>query len=510
MPNRWKRPLDPREGSALLVVILFVMIITAAVVPSYLLLSRHSLQLANRVFYDQAALNLAESGIEHGIRALSEAHSGGYPWEDWVVDGDDAFLEIGGFPYQGSTEGSVVVRVSGYQSSQPDIVALARIQLAPEGRVSRMVRASVGSSGRQGFVGRGAVTRGQISAGGGVVFDSWNSNPENQEGVFIPYSVAVSTSNVLVGSVAEELGVVSLGSSDVFGYVGVGGSSEFGVDIGWGGQIGPRDPAEWDPADTTDLWKVGGRKISHSTSALVTDFSFTFEDVSIPGDLNPIQLGMYNLPYTDQREMSNEWSTWYENVYVDTETLGSPGQSTYIELDGGLYISANATLEIAGDVTLLLPEDGLSNLNVTGGGKIVLQEGASLTAFVAGDVLISGAGLLNAGPPENVQIYGVASESQAFDFQGSGSLHGVVYAPKADLFLSGATSLRGALVANELSMSGSGSIYYDEALERLQPPSGSAAAGGGAPAISHVAELTGREMEREFDAIFASLASDGS
>lgn len=485
------RSLPSEKGSVLVVVMIFAAIFAAILIPSYLQLSRHSLEQSNRVFYQHAALNLAESGLEHAVEALISAWHGQSPWQDWQVNGSTATLDLPPFALAGNTAGNIRVVLLGKDGDSPSAVAIATIHIPERAPIQRVLQADIGSSGSRGFLGRGMVARGTIQSSGGAWFDSWNSNPTgNPDDPFVPYSSAVATDNIVVASVLNQLGSISLGSSKIYGYASVGAGSEFGLVMTWGGQVGPRDPNEWHPDDTTDLWKVNGRKVSYSTDALMTDFTFTFEDIGVPSDLNPSVQGPYHLPYTKQVEFSNQWSTWYQNVYVAQETIGSQGESTVVEIGGGLTIGAAATLTIAGDVTLILPDENMDVLRVIAGGKIVLEEDASLTVFSAGNVEISGAGIVNNHRPSQVQLYGTASDSQSITFLGSGNYSGIIFAPNADISLPGNTKIYGSVVGNNFTISGSGSIHYDESLEHLVPPGGGE---GGAPSLTAVREVFGAD-----------------
>jgi len=68
--------------------------------------------------------------------------------------------------------------------------------------------------------------------------------------------------------------------------------------------------------------------------------------------------------------------------------------------------------------------------------------------------------------PEKFAVYVVSTKAVALK-GGSTSYHGVVYAPKAPLSLSGSGMLAGAFVGKSLSMSGTSTVRYDRALRRL-------------------------------------------
>lgn len=122
-----------------------------------------------------------------------------------------------------------------------------------------------------------------------------------------------------------------------------------------------------------------------------------------------------------------------------------------------------------------------------------MADGAKLTIYTAGDIEISGAGLLNEGAARNLQVWGTNTNKQTIQFQGSGDFSGVIYAPYADIILPGGTDLYGSVVGNNIQMSGSGSFHFDESLEDLATWTGNpgdAPTAGAKTGVLHVKEIT--------------------
>ena len=103
-----------QRGSVLIVAALFAAIIAVAL-GSYMVLSSTSLKLANRSFYSNAALNLAETGIEEAMWSFNQVHGGaalGTAWAGWTItptSGADgiATRTFSNFPLAGNTTGAV-------------------------------------------------------------------------------------------------------------------------------------------------------------------------------------------------------------------------------------------------------------------------------------------------------------------------------------------------------------------------------------------------------------------
>ncbi|MFP4540454.1 MAG: collagen-binding domain-containing protein, partial [Opitutales bacterium] len=479
------RPLRSREGSALVVALLFAFALGALIFPSYLRLSEASAQSSTRNFYGHAALELAESGLEHAVWALNEEYAGNTPWQGWQSRGNEVRRSLDDFTFNGNIVGQVEVRILNPGASDPLVLTRAAIQLPGQPKVERFVRGrfsttSAASTGG-GLFAYGMLARDSISASGGVSFDSWISDPDNDPGTpEVPYSSSVARDKAKVACANPGDGVISLGSSDVYGTAAIGGSSFRGLHMDWGGHVGPRNASDWDSADTTDLWMKDppGWKVSTATGALTTGFTATFEPVTVPADISPTTTAPYQLPRIEAVQKSNEWATWTENEYVYEETIGADGIATNLSMDS-LRVDSNATVTIRGAVTLILPQGGFDTFEVVQGGSLVLAEGASLAIYTAGDIEISGAGLVNEGAPKNLQIWGLGEESQDITFQGSGALSGVIYAPNADVLLPGDTDLFGSVVGRNITMEGSGKFHYDESLVNLDSSIPGAASPGG-------------------------------
>jgi hypothetical protein len=127
---------------------------------------------------------------------------------------------------------------------------------------------------------------------------------------------------------------------------------------------------------------------------------------------------------------------------------------------GSNIIISNGTIRlyITGDV------------NISGQGSIVVADGAKLELYAAGNVNIAGQGVINlTGDPANNQFYGLPT-STSWSISGNGVWLGTVYAPEADVQLSGGGSsgdMSGAIVANTITLSGGTKFHYDEDLANL-------------------------------------------
>src|SRR5690606_8205451 len=92
------------------------------------------------------------------------------------------------------------------------------------------------------------------------------------------------------------------------------------------------------------------------------------------------------------------------------------------------------------------------------------------TIYTAGDVFVGGNGLANANTqPVSFQLWSTNVEDggQVIDLVGNGALKGVVYAPNADVTLTGNSHMMGAVVGRDITFTGQAAFHYDSSLSAL-------------------------------------------
>jgi len=130
---------------------------------------------------------------------------------------------------------------------------------------------------------------------------------------------------------------------------------------------------------------------------------------------------------------------------IRLKRAASPG---VLEIDGG-----DVVLHITGNIDL--GEEC----------EIVVNEGASLTLYLDGDLDAgNNAGINNNNAPENFKLYGTGGEGQQLDIKAKGSFFGAVYAPNADVVVNAGGDIYGSLIGSSFEMKSGGNFYYDEAL----------------------------------------------
>ena len=430
-----------QRASVLVTALIFATVIGISLT-SYLSLSRSSLAIAQRGLYLNAAIDLAEVGIEQGLWALNATEDGdATAWNGWSTAGSNASRKFNSFNYGGGVTGEVNVFVGNYNSTPPYVIAKSTITLQDKSEINRWIRITTAS---RSLFAHGLTARDTITASGGAWVDSWKSDPDNDPSTpAIPWSSGVALDNGSIATASTATPAISLGSADIYGTAAVGASSSAGLAMSWGGQVGPRGMSISGPYNV-------------APGVLGMSFSATFEPVTVPTGATVTS------PYVLPRSVSGP--PWY----LSTETIGTAGSSTYLQMDK-ITVEGAATLTIDGDVTFYLPPSSIETVKVAGSGRIELAPGASLKIYTPGDINISGAGIANSAAPENVQIWSNrnGSSGQSISLSGSGGLGAIVYAPDADLTLPGSTDFAGAAVVNSAVLSGSGAFHYDESLKNF-------------------------------------------
>ena len=429
-----------QRGSVLIVALLFSIIIAISL-GSYLTLSQSTLRMANRAFYYNGALNLAETGMEQAMWSINKAvaHNAS-AWTDWTTEGSTARRTIAGIDYGHGVIGQARVRVYNYTGSNtPSIVVRATLTSATMPSVEKWLKVGLirGSRFSNGLVAKESIT----FNGGNVTVDSWNSDPDhNPATAAIPFSTAVRHDNGSVGSISIQASAIDISNSSIWGSVATGGAAP---------RVGPNGSVLNEASALAD--KTGWANPNVDPSLVSNDFTANFDPVAQPA------------------------ATPIGNV-LGTGTIGTAGTSTtlcYTALS--LSGKSSNVLTIAGHVTLILNAPaGTDAISMSGQSSIRIPEGSSLTIYTAGDVSITGGGVANDNPaPVTFQLWGTSTSTttkQDIKIAGNGVLAAVVYAPNGTVTANGGGSsgaVMGSIVANDVTITGGSSFHYDESLANV-------------------------------------------
>lgn len=467
---RKKNPAFPRrDRGALLIVAMILCAVIGISLVTYVQLGRTSLSISNRAFYHNAAMNLAENGLEEAMYSINKKIAdSSYSWaaNGWTAANSGADMQrtlpaSGTYTFDQNATGIVRVYVYGYQGTAPKAVARSTVTLG--GATSRSIEKWVEIQLRKtskfsnGLVAKQSVT----FSGNNASVDSWNSDPDNNSATAaIPYSSSVKNDKGSVGSISVAVDAILVQNADIWGYASTGGALP---SVGSNGVVGPFGTA----SGTMDMARVA------------TDFTANFDAVTAP-------------------------TTTAYSLGGITSNLSLPRTGDVAAGDGKYYYTAsqisynNKTFAVAklnaGDPSpkvVLSLTSPITSIDIGGGsGALNIETGATLEIYAPGDIKIAGQGIMNGGTtagtsnqPINLQIWGTKTSGvQDVQIAGNGALSAVVYAPQASLKINGNGDVMGSFVANDIKVVGNAAFHYDESLGNF---------GGGNPyRVSGWKELT--------------------
>ena len=434
------RSTTSKRGSVLIVALILAAIIAISIT-SFLKLTLNAGRLANRSFHLNAAHNLVDTGFEHVIWSLSQERFTAAP-ANWTNGGFTpvsatqyygTFPTTGTYSFAGGVTGQVKVRTTVINPTDPPAkyiwhtVAEATITLGDQTKLSKMAECYLQ---QRSYFNKGMVAKDGITfTGQGATVDSWISRPTSAQD--IPYSAGVKRANATIAA----MNFVALQNGDVYGFASVGGNS---------------------------------------TS------NFTFQQNN--GTLNE-----FNLTGVDATRISVNFTSNFPQVLPVPSggtTVGNISGGSSVLSTSGTYSAVNVdlqnseSLEIGttttnADVTLVLSGD----VRLNGSSKIVIHPGSSLKLYVAGtfDMIGQSASIVNGtattpSNPDRCQIFGTGTTARTWNFNGNSSSHisAAVYAPYANIGMSGGGQAYGAMVGNTFTLGGNGSFHQDESLANLK------------------------------------------
>lgn len=427
--------------------------VIAIALTTYLRLTKSSLTISNRALYNNAAMNLAENGLEEAMYSINKkVADDSYDWAaNWNIDGtasnSSAWRKLPVNQFDQNATGFARVYVFNYVGVvAPRVVARSTITLGSDSSrpIEKWVEVILSKASKfaNGLVAKETIT----FNGNNATVDSWNSDPDNNPGTpAIDYSDTTKRDNGTVGSISVAVGSIGVNNADIFGYAATGGAA---VTVGAQGKVGPFNTPSGTIAE------------GHTS----TDFSASFDPVTAP----VASYAGTTIPNNDP-------------FVIPDQVVGAT-----MATDGKYYISAYdcdikkaVTIAPGKKVVLRLTSTGQA-IKLTGGSAAInVGTGAALEIYTEGDIDIAGQGVMNGGTtddtcgqPINFQIWGtaVAPDTQNIAVSGNGVYSGIIYAPQGHVTMNGggnSGNVSGSIVANDITLNGSVKFHYDESLGNL-------------------------------------------
>jgi hypothetical protein len=445
------------RGSVLITALIFSAIIAISLT-TYIQIALTAAKLANRSFYQNAALNLAEYGLERALACYNRLDDVATPAAAWTDAGwpnpetDNSIKRtFSDFPLGPGVTGEVTVYCRHYNPGTgvtPVIVSRARVSFSDNtAGFSKYMEVTLR---KRSLFANGMVARDSITwKGGNALADSWNSDDDNNPATpAVAYDSATgpAQANATVGTPNATDNALDFGGGTIRGRV-----------MNAGGTIAKTGVAVLSNTTSGTGW---------DTSLITTDFSATFPPVEVP---NPPVLEK-NLvttsdPITIGSTLPRKGDVNWNGVYYYDFGAGWNFKST----GGSGKVSDNLTVN--GPVVFLATVHSKTNvIDLSGKAGIVVAANGNLKIYTDGNIEASGNGMINSNhSPATMQIFGTNPTVgvQQIRFVGKASSTGTIYAPNGTVELNGNGSLNGAVVANTVKLVGNAAFHYDEALGNM-------------------------------------------
>ena len=416
--------MPKRVKSSILIIALFVAGLLGFVVASYMQTVLFQLESANKKFYVQSAVNLAEAGAETAVVALNQQD-----WTGWSVSGIDALLVLAPIDIGNNLTGIVTVKIEDTVFS-PIIYSEAIIDLVTGEQLKEQLKIELKT---RTFFGNA------ITATDYVVFYRDTSTTATTYANIDSYDSTLGNYNTTSnrndnGSVASDLMYSYYPTKNhgmIYGNVATD-KTNFPPSVGDDGRVYG--------INTPPLVDVDSTRIS-------ADYKADFPDITPITGTTP-----YSLSYDD-----------------DLAELGSGPTLEKYKVTGDLYIEDGKTLRINGNVAMVVTDDVIIY------GKLEVSEpNGQLVMYVQDDFYIryNKPGLDNQSKnPERVIIYSTATMNGygTFTLYGDIDIYAAFYGPRVyvNLRKRGSGKLFGALVGREVVIRGNYDFHYDENLKNF-------------------------------------------
>lgn len=413
-------------------VTLFVLSLMGFFIYAYLYTLRTQRGLVTRSQGWNAALGLAEAGIEEALGQVNPGASA--PAVDRSLNGWGA--PVGGLygPMSRTlTNGSYSVVIT----TDPFPILYATGYVAVPSIPATLTRVVRVTTTNAPLFSAALAARYNINLGGNSMYtDSFDSsNLSLSENGRYPVDY-VSTRTSTNGDVASFGGLVNVANTDIKGQLLLGPTA----------------------SDT-----IGANGVV--TGGITNDFNYEFEDVVVP-QTNWLPAITTNMVLATTAGTSNYLYT-YQYVFGPNSLYPNNGGNYSISgLVGSIYVSnVNVTLKLTGNATP--PVIWVDGVGTNAGKLTIYMDGPSFT--------VSGSSVVDGGNAANLSYYGTTNNT-SITFGGNASFTGTLYAPEAAFSLNGGGAsvydFVGAAVLKSVNMNGHFNFHYDEALATSGPKRG--------------------------------------
>jgi hypothetical protein len=437
--NLGRRP-TLRTGNALMITLAVAACVGIVLAACLSLVNSQNMSVARSQAWN-ACMPVIEAGVEEAMAHLNNTKETSYNVNGWTQNGvfysrsrtiGDGFYDVS-ILLSNILQPTIVC--TGYYrapalvaQAQGPMMAAAGINVGGIDYISRAVQVL---AIKQGIFTSAMVAKQRIVMNGNDIetdsFDSTDPNYSTPEGRYDP---AKAKDNGDVATLSGITDAIGAGNANIKGRVRTapGGT----VDVGANGVVGSL------------TWHSGGNT-GIEPGWWFDDMNMSFPDVEMPslsGSLPP--------------------------------SSGTVTGATYkYVLDGGKFSLSTLTVSSTERIAVTAPSTLIVNGDVDIRGAVDIMKGGSLELYVVGaNASLGGAGINQTGFASNFVYYGLPTNTK-LTLPSNGDFTGVLYAPSANLFLSGGGSalihFSGACIMNRITINGHYKFHFDEALIKNGP-----------------------------------------
>jgi hypothetical protein len=169
--------------------------------------------------------------------------------------------------------------------------------------------------------------------------------------------------------------------------------------------------------------------------------------------------------FVEQAKLKNDNNQIPKAVKANGQLVDAYNPAT-----GLLNVAAGATLNLPGGTKDNPKVYYLSGSTLNGNSNLIVDD--YVIIFTDGNMNWNGGTVINNGgngPPERLMVYSSGGLDTTISVNGGAGFAGVVYAPAANLVVTGNGHFFGAAVGGNVDVSGNGEFHYDEALGDVGP-----------------------------------------
>ena len=434
------------ERGSLIITAMLIAAVIGVGLTSYIALSKNSMRMAQRTFYANDALNLAEAGLEEALYSYNQMNSGvatATAWANWTISGANAQRTMT-FNRDQNALGTVKIYVKGYDGSNEDPYIIVQSTVTPfdGGRTTtRILQINLEKNAyfNTGVVGINGIQLGQSYATT-ISANSYNSGKTK----------AFTQSTQLTGNTSVGIKTGNLTVSS-------GSTMDIGGDLYLG----------------TGLTKPSNVTVSGSQ---YSDYAGVFPLPTYPTNTTVV---------ATKRKRGKRWGNWnsWGKNWGNSVTLPLSGATA--AADGKYYYSADnvtiSNLTVQANKDVVIVGTGSTNIDIGNKDKIAVNSGATLTVYMTGPISIVDDGQLTSSWAGALQVF--TSTTSTCNLAAKSTFYACIYAPNANLYFNGnnnseknfdknagqndGRTVVGSFVGKTITSRYNARLIYDEALTTL-------------------------------------------